>query len=117
MDTKITADGASLSGGQRQRLVLAREFLRNADVLLLDEPTSALDAKTAQTVKQTIFRLFRGKTMLMVTHDMTLVSDMDQIVVLHDGEVVGQGTYDQVLADCSLFREMVEAQQKEVQQV
>ena len=117
LDTKITADGASLSGGQRQRLVLAREFLRNADVLLLDEPTSALDAKTAQTVKQTIFRLFRGKTMLMVTHDMTLVSDMDQIVVLHDGEVVGQGTYDQVLADCSLFREMVEAQQKEVQQV
>ena len=117
LDAKITADGASLSGGQRQRLVLAREFLRNANVLLLDEPTSALDAKTAQTVKQTIFRLFRGKTMLMVTHDMTLVSDMDQIVVLHDGEVVGQGTYDQVLADCSLFREMVEAQQKEVQQV
>lgn len=117
LDAKITSDGASLSGGQRQRLVLAREFLRNADVLLLDEPTSALDAKTAQTVKQTIFRLFRGKTMLMVTHDMTLVSDMDQIVVLHDGEVVGQGTYDQVLADCSLFREMVEAQQKEVQQV
>ena len=117
LDAKITADGASLSGGQRQRLVLAREFLRNADVLLLDEPTSALDAKTAQTVKQTIFRLFWGKTMLMVTHDMTLVSDMDQIVVLHDGEVVGQGTYDQVLADCSLFREMVEAQQKEVQQV
>lgn len=117
LDAKITADGASLSGGQRQRLVLAREFLRNANVLLLDEPTSALDAKTAQTVKQTIFRLFRGKTMLMVTHDMTLVSDMDQIVVMHDGEVVGQGTYDQVLADCSLFREMVEAQQKEVQQV
>lgn len=117
LDAKITSDGASLSGGQRQRLVLAREFLRNANVLLLDEPTSALDAKTAQTVKQTIFRLFRGKTMLMVTHDMTLVSDMDQIVVLHDGEVVGQGTYDQVLADCSLFREMVEAQQKEVQQV
>ena len=117
LDAKITADGASLSGGQRQRLVLAREFLRNADVLLLDEPTSALDAKTAQTVKQTIFRLFRGKTMLMVTHDMTLVSDMDQIVVLHDGAVAGQGTYDQVLADCPLFREMVEAQQKEVQQV
>lgn len=117
LDAKITADGASLSGGQRQRLVLAREFLRNANVLLLDEPTSALDAKTAQTVKQTIFRLFRGKTMLMVTHDMTLVSDMDQIVVMHDGEVVGQGTYDQILADCSLFREMVEAQQKEVQQV
>lgn len=105
-----------MSGGQRQRLVLAREFLRNADVLLLDEPTSALDAKTAQKVKETIFRLFRGKTMLMVTHDMSLVSDMDQIVVLHNGEIVGQGTYDQMLATCPLFHEMVTAQQREVQQ-
>ena len=116
LDGKITTDGASMSGGQRQRLVLAREFLRNADVLLLDEPTSALDAKTAQKVKETIFRLFRGKTMLMVTHDMSLVSDMDQIVVLHNGEIVGQGTYDQMLATCPLFHEMVTAQQREVQQ-
>ena len=54
---------------------------------------------------------------MLFRSDMTLVSDMDQIVVLHDGEVVGQGTYNQVFADCSLFREMVEAQQKEVQQV
>lgn len=50
LETRVTADGQSLSGGQRQRLVLAREFLRGADVLLLDEPTSALDAKTAQAV-------------------------------------------------------------------
>lgn len=117
LDGKITADGASMSGGQRQRLVLAREFLRDADVLLLDEPTSALDAKTAQKVKETIFRLFRGKPMLMVTHDMSLVSDMDQIVVLHNGEIVGQGTYDQMLVTCPLFQEMVTTQQMEVQQV
>jgi len=114
LDATIAADGASLSGGQRQRLILAREFLRNADVLLLDEPTSALDAKTAQAVEETIFRLFRGKTILLVTHDMSLVSDMDQIVVLQDGETVGQGTYDDLLDTCALFREMVHAQKKEV---
>ena len=113
LDAAIAADGASLSGGQRQRLVLAREFLRNADVLLLDEPTSALDARTAQAVEKTIFNLFRGKTILMVTHDMSLVSGMDQVVVLQNGETVGQGTYESLLADCPLFREMVTSQQGE----
>ena len=110
LDAVISADGGSLSGGQRQRLVLAREFLRNAEVLLLDEPTSALDATAAKAVEETIFHLFRGKTILMVTHDMSLVSGMDQIVVLLGGEVVGQGTYEALLADCPLFREMVISQ-------
>lgn len=113
LDAEIAADGQSLSGGQRQRLVLAREFLRNADVLLLDEPTSALDATTAQAVEETVFRLFRGKTILMVTHDMSLVSGMDQIVVLQDGDLVGRGTYDELKGSCPLFREMVAAQRRE----
>lgn len=113
LDAEIAADGQSLSGGQRQRLVLAREFLRNADVLLLDEPTSALDATTAQAVEETVFRLFRGKTILMVTHDMSLVSNMDQIVVLQDGDLVGRGTYDELNGSCPLFREMVAAQRRE----
>ncbi len=113
LDAAIAADGASLSGGQRQRLVLAREFLRNADVLLLDEPTSALDAKTAQAVEDTIFRMFGGKTILMVTHDMSLVSRMDQIIVLKEGQLVGRGARAELLESCPLFREMVEAQQRE----
>ncbi len=113
LDAPIAADGASLSGGQRQRLVLAREFLRNADVLLLDEPTSALDAKTAQAVEETIFRMFGGKTILMVTHDMSLVSRMDQIIVLKEGQLVGRGTRTELLESCPLFREMVAAQQRE----
>ena len=115
MESPIAADGQSLSGGQRQRLVLAREFLRGADILLLDEPTSALDASTAQAVEQTIFRMFHGKTVLMITHDMSLLHDMDQILVMKDGELVGQGTYAQLLAGCPLFGEMVRSQKdKEV---
>lgn len=113
LDGVISADGGSLSGGQRQRLVLAREFLRNADILLLDEPTSALDAKTAQAVEKTIFELFRGKTILMVTHDMSLISGMDQIVVLQNGECMGTGTYEELLVSCPLFGEMVRSQQRE----
>lgn len=113
LDSIISADGASLSGGQRQRLVLAREFLRSADILLLDEPTSALDARTAQAVEQVIFRLFRGKTILMVTHDMSLLPKMDQIVVLQQGKLAGIGSYKELLASCPLLREMVDAQQGE----
>lgn len=113
LDAVIAADGQSLSGGQRQRLVLAREFLRNADVLLLDEPTSALDASTALAVEETVFRLFTGKTILMVTHDMSLVSNMDQIVVLQDGDLVGKGSYAELKEKCPLFREMILAQRRE----
>lgn len=115
LDGGVSADGASLSGGQRQRLVLAREFLRNADILLLDEPTSALDAKTAQAVEETIFRMFRGKTILMVTHDMSLLQNMDQIVVMQEGEVQGIGKYPDLLDSCPLFRDMVRTQKMEVE--
>lgn len=111
LDAQIKADGQSLSGGQRQRMVLAREFLRDADILLLDEPTSALDATTAQAVQETIFQLFKGKTILMVTHDLSLLSHMDQIMVMDNGVMDGKGSYDELLSSCPLFREMVRTQQ------
>lgn len=110
LDSEIATDGSSLSGGQRQRLVLAREFLRNADILLLDEPTSALDAATAQAVEETILRVFRGKTILMITHDMSLLKGMDQVVVMEEGEVKGCGAYETLLTTCPLLNEMVQMQ-------
>lgn len=110
LDAQIKTDGQSLSGGQRQRLVLAREFLRDADILLLDEPTSALDAPTAQAVEETIFRMFKGKTILMVTHDLSMLSHMDQIVVMDNGVMSGNGSYNELLSNCPLFQEMVRTQ-------
>ncbi len=113
LDTQIAPSGGSLSGGQVQRLVLAREFLRGADVLLLDEPTSALDAQTARGVQDAVLTTFSGKTIIMVTHDLNLTRSVDKIVVLEDGELVGQGTYDSLMAACPLFGEMVAAQARE----
>ncbi|MBR1815039.1 MAG: ABC transporter ATP-binding protein [Lachnospiraceae bacterium] len=110
LNAAISADGQSLSGGQRQRLVLAREFLRDADVLLFDEPTSALDATTARAVQETIFRLFKGKTILMITHDLTLTENLDQILVLNGGELAGLGSRETLLKTCPLFAQMVAAQ-------
>ncbi len=113
LDAAVSSGGGSMSGGQRQRLVLTREFLRGAEILLLDEPTSALDAESSAMVQQAILTLFRGRTVLMVTHDMDLLRGMDRIVVLQDSKLAGCGTYDQLLESCPLFREMIETQENE----
>lgn len=110
LDTLVAAGGSSLSGGQRQRLVLTREFLRNSDILLLDEPTSALDVKTAVAVQEAVMTLFKGKTVIIVTHDMNLLEGMDQIIVLENSRLVGSGRYGELMESCDLFREMVETQ-------
>ncbi len=111
LDTAVSSGGNSLSGGERQKLVLTREFLRGAEILLLDEPTSALDAKTSKMVQETILNLFRGKTVLIVTHDLHLLEDMDQIIVLQDSCLAGSGTYAELMESCGLFREMIETQE------
>lgn len=109
LDTYLHMGSDSLSGGQNQRLVLAREFLRGADVVLMDEPTSALDVETAKKIRQMIQSLFRGRTKVIVSHDLELARDMDRIVVLENGVCVGSGTYEELLKNCSLFTEMVAA--------
>lgn len=107
LDAPVAAEGLNMSGGQRQRLVFTRELLRNADMVLMDEPTSALDAATAAAVKEAIFSIFAGKTMIIVSHDLNLIRDMDQIVVLKEGCLEGCGTFEQLENSCELFREMV----------
>lgn len=113
LDAQVSSGGGSMSGGQRQRLVLTREFLRGAQILLLDEPTSALDAESSAMVQRAIFTLFKGKTVLMVTHDMDLLRGMDQIIVLQESRLVGCGTYDRLMESCDLFREMIETRENE----
>lgn len=109
LDARVSAGGTSLSGGQRQRLVLTREFLRDADILLLDEPTSALDAAASAEVQNAIFELFPGKTKLIVTHDPTLMERADQIIVLDHGKLAGCGTYAQLSRSCRAFQELLAA--------
>lgn len=74
----------------------------------------SLQGAAARAVEETIFRMFKGKTILMVTHDMSLLKNMDQIVVMQEGKAKGRGTYETLLAQCPLFREMVQMQRMEV---
>jgi ATP-binding cassette subfamily B protein len=107
-DTVVSERGASLSGGQRQRVALARALIRRTPILILDEPTTGLDAATETAVLRAIGRLDPRPTILMVTHDIRLVEDADQILVLDRGCVGGRGTFDTLLAESPGFRALAD---------
>ncbi|MEZ4387923.1 MAG: ABC transporter ATP-binding protein [Candidatus Krumholzibacteriia bacterium] len=110
-DTRVGDRGVRLSGGERQRIALARAFLRNPDLLVLDEPTSALDARSEETVRAALVELMAGRTTLVVAHRLSLVRDLDRILVLDGGRLVEQGPHDQLLASGGLYATLYGLQQ------
>jgi ATP-binding cassette subfamily B protein len=103
-DTVISERGASLSGGERQRLAIARALVRRSPILILDEPTTGLDAATQQGIFDALRALMHETTTLLITHDVRLVREADQIVVLDRGAIVACGTYSDLLARSAHFR-------------
>lgn len=101
--------GVRLSGGQRQRIGIARALYKQASVLVFDEATSALDNATEQTVMDSIESLNRGLTILLIAHRFTTVRRCDTIIELGHGQVVAQGTYEQLLEHSPSFRNMAKA--------
>ncbi|MEU3731581.1 ABC transporter ATP-binding protein [Streptomyces sp. NPDC033538] len=95
--TLVGERGVKLSGGQRQRVALARAVLRDAPILLLDEATSALDSESEILVQDALWRLMDGRTALVVAHRLSTVAGMDRLVVLDRGNVVEQGTHEELL--------------------
>ncbi|HEV8652209.1 MAG TPA: ABC transporter ATP-binding protein [Actinomycetes bacterium] len=98
-DTPVGEAGGLLSGGQRRRIAIARAVLRRADLLLLDEPTSGLDAAAEALVVEALARIARGRTVLMVSHRLSLAAAADRVVVLDQGRVVEQGPPAELLAE------------------
>jgi ATP-binding cassette subfamily B protein/subfamily B ATP-binding cassette protein MsbA len=105
--------GSALSGGQRQRIAIARAVLRNAPILLLDEATSALDARSESLVSEALGRLGRGRTTLVIAHRLATVRQADKIVVMNDGQVVDQGTHEELLARSGLYADLYRLQFKD----
>lgn len=93
MDSIAGEGGSSLSGGQRQRISIARALLKNAPIICLDEPTSALDIQSERLIQESIGKLIQGKTVLLVTHRVPLLSLMDKIYVLHNGVLIDVAHY------------------------
>jgi ATP-binding cassette subfamily B protein len=111
-DTIVGERGDTLSGGQRQRIAIARAIIRDPAILLLDEATSALDQTTEVAINNTLKRVSQGRTMVFVTHRLTAVADMDEIIVMDAGRVVERGTHEQLLKKGGVYRHLWDDQQR-----
>jgi ATP-binding cassette subfamily B protein len=96
--TRVGQRGRLLSGGQRQRIAIARAMIRNAPLLILDEPTTGLDAQASEHILTPLRRLMTGRTTIIISHNLTTVTDVDQIIYLHHGQITETGTHHQLLA-------------------
>ncbi|MEX2049492.1 MAG: ABC transporter ATP-binding protein [Gemmatimonadota bacterium] len=110
LDTEIGDRGVRLSGGQRQRIALARALLRDPDILILDEATSALDSMVEQRVARAIQQRAKGRTLIVIAHRLSTIRDADLILVMSDGRVVEQGTWDDLLQLEGAFYRLHQAQ-------
>jgi ATP-binding cassette, subfamily B, bacterial MsbA len=109
-DTVLGERGTRLSGGQRQRIAIARALLRDPPILILDEATSALDTESERLVQQAIERLMQDRTVLVIAHRLATVRDADQIVVLDAGQIVQQGSHEELLRGTGLYRRLHDLQ-------
>jgi ABC-type multidrug transport system fused ATPase/permease subunit len=102
-DTMLDARGRNLSGGQRQRVAIARALVRDAPLLILDEPSTGLDELTRRRLVAPLRALMRGRTSIVISHDLLTVRDADRIVVLEAGAVAEEGTHAELLARGGLY--------------
>ena len=105
-DTNLEEGACNLSGGQRQRLAIARALLINPPVLILDEATSALDAESEAIVSANLKRMAKGRTVLTISHRLSMLVDADAILVLERGKVYDFGTHEQLLRRCDIYKQM-----------
>lgn len=97
-ETPILEYGSNLSGGQKQRLAIARVYLRNPNIILLDEPTASLDLIVEEQINALIAKLAKGRTIVLATHRLASLIDVDHIYVLDKGEIIEQGAHEELLA-------------------
>lgn len=112
-DTMIGERGVKLSGGQRQRIALARALLCDRQILIIDDGLSAVDVATEHEVFDSLRNLFVGKTVIIVSNRIKLLSMTDRITILADGEISHEGTHSELLQESSLYHSMFEKQMKQ----
>lgn len=110
LDTMIEEHGANLSGGQRQRISIARALIRNPQVIILDEATSALDSISESEIQEALERLTKGRTTFIVAHRLSTVRGADRILVIGQGRIREQGSYQELMAKKGEFYQMEQLQ-------
>jgi len=110
LETIVGERGIKLSGGERQRLAFGRVFIQDPKIVIMDEPTSALDSVTESFVTQNMTHLFKGKTVIIIAHRLQTVKDADQILVLENGQVIQQGSFETLVVAEGKFQQLWETQ-------
>ena len=108
-DTPAGEAGKRLSGGEKQRIAIARMMLKNAPIVILDEATAFTDPENEDKIQRSIAALTKGKTLLVIAHRLSTIKNADNIVVLQNGRIAAEGTQEQLLENCPLYKSMWQA--------
>mgnify|MGYP002895369301 CR=1 FL=1 len=109
-DTMIVQGGNNVSGGQKQRLCIARALLKKPKILILDDSTSAVDTATEAQIRKSFSTTLKDTTKLIIAQRISSVEDADRILVMDEGQIVGQGTHKELLESCETYQEIYYSQ-------
>lgn len=111
---ELNEDASNVSQGQKQLLTIARAILADNKILILDEATSSVDTRTEQRIQTAMDNLMRGRTSFVIAHRLSTIKDADLILVMRDGDIVEQGTHDDLLAAGGFYADLYNSQFEDV---
>ena len=110
-DSNIGEGGMKLSGGQKQRMAIARAILKNPEILILDEATSSLDTESEKLVQKALENIMKGRTAIVIAHRLSTIQQADEIIVMHDGEIIEKGSHSELILKKKAYYNLVRLQE------
>jgi len=111
---ELNEDASNVSQGQKQLLTIARAILADNRILILDEATSSVDTRTEQRIQSAMDRLMKGRTSFVIAHRLSTIRDADKILVMRDGDIVEQGTHDELIDQGGFYADLYNSQFEDV---